>query len=482
MERSQARMHDAPHDRLTGSIGVGHIVFFVVAAAAPLTSVVGASPAAFAFGNGAGVPGTYLVAGLLYLLFSVGFTAMSTRIHSTGGFFQYITLGLGGRMGAAGAMVSIATYSAIQLSILALAGVYIGDVAGPLGLTLPWWAWAGAIVAVVMLVGRRHVELSGNILGVCMVAEIAILLLLDLGSLLQAGSHGVNLDIFAPGIVLGKGLGVSMVFVIGSFMGFEATALFAEEARDARTSIPRATYLAVGGIMVFYAFSTWSITQYYGPDRVTAIAASGLDTFYFRAAEEILGGWATALMRTLLIVSLFACALSLHSSINRYLLALARDGLLSRALSRVDPAHGAPVVAGKVQAAMASALVGGAALLRVDPYAVVFGWASAFAVMGILAIQVVVCVAIIRFFRNLPDRPPRWVALVAPALAGLGLAACLACVIANLPLLAGSDSPALHSFPAVLALIGLAGAWRAHACRRARPGRDAALRLLGDEA
>ncbi|AJA07233.1 APC family permease [Sphingobium sp. H39-3-25] len=481
MERSKTRMQDAPHDRLTGSIGVGHIVFFVVAAAAPLTSVVGASPAAFAFGNGAGVPGTYLVAGLLYLLFSVGFTAMSTRIDSTGGFFQYITLGLGGRMGAAGAMVSIATYSAIQLSILALAGVYLGDVAGPLGLALPWWAWAGAIIGVVMLVGRRHVELSGNILGVCMLAEIAILLLLDLGCLLHAGPHGIGLDAFAPNIVLGKGLGVSMVFVIGSFMGFEATALFAEEARDAKTSIPRATYLAVGAIMAFYAFSTWSITQYYGPDRVTAIAAAGLDTFYFRATEEVLGGWATAVMRALLILSLFACALSLHSSINRYLLALAREGLLSRSLSRVNPAHGAPVAAGKVQGAMAVALVVGAALLRPDPYAVVFGWASAFAVMGILAVQIVVCIAIVRFFRNVPDCPSRWVGLVAPTLAGLGLAVCLACVIANLPLLAGSDSPALHIFPAVLVLIGLAGAWRAHARRRDRPGRDATLRLLGDE-
>ena len=40
------------------AVGVSHIVFFVLAAAAPLTAVVGASPAAFAFGNGAGVPGT----------------------------------------------------------------------------------------------------------------------------------------------------------------------------------------------------------------------------------------------------------------------------------------------------------------------------------------------------------------------------------------------------------------------------------------
>ena len=43
-----------------GSIGTAHIVFFVVAAAAPLTAVVGASTAAFAFGDGAGVPAVFL--------------------------------------------------------------------------------------------------------------------------------------------------------------------------------------------------------------------------------------------------------------------------------------------------------------------------------------------------------------------------------------------------------------------------------------
>ena len=38
------------------SIGVWHIVFFVMAAAAPLAVVVGVTPYAFAFGNGTGVP------------------------------------------------------------------------------------------------------------------------------------------------------------------------------------------------------------------------------------------------------------------------------------------------------------------------------------------------------------------------------------------------------------------------------------------
>lgn len=447
---------------LTGSIGVGHVVFFVVAAAAPLTSVVGASPAAFAFGNGAGVPGTYLLAGLLYLLFSVGFTAMSTSVRATGGFFLYISLGLGVPMGMGGALVSILTYMAMQLAVLALAGVYIGHVAQGLGVMLPWWAYAAAIMGVVMAVGRRQIEFSGNLLGLCMLAEIAILLLLDLGILRHGGGpQGISFTGFAPASVFAPGLGVSMVFVIGSFMGFEATALFAEEARDPARAIPRATFLAVLLIMGFYAFSTWTIAQFYGPAHVTQAASAGLDSFFFRASDAILGSWATDTMRALLIVSLFACALSLHSSINRYLLALGRDGLLPRALGQIDARHGAPVAAGVAQTVSALVLVGWMALARLDPYAVVFGWASAFAVLGILMVQLVVCFAIARYFHQRGERPSPFIWLLAPTLAGLGLLACIAAVIHNLPLLAGSDSPVIRAFPYVIALVWLLGVIRA---------------------
>ena len=77
------------------ALGVPHIVFFVVAAAAPLTAVVGVTPAAFTLGNGPGVPLTFLMVGVLYLLFSAGFTAMSGFVGNCGGFYSYIVAGLG---------------------------------------------------------------------------------------------------------------------------------------------------------------------------------------------------------------------------------------------------------------------------------------------------------------------------------------------------------------------------------------------------
>ena len=51
-----------------GRIGVIGIVFFVVAAAAPLVGMTGAVPVATVLGNGAGVPGAYRVVAFILLL------------------------------------------------------------------------------------------------------------------------------------------------------------------------------------------------------------------------------------------------------------------------------------------------------------------------------------------------------------------------------------------------------------------------------
>ena len=47
--------------RLDGSLGVGSIVFMVVAAAAPLTVIGGGAPLGMLMGNGAGYPSMYAI-------------------------------------------------------------------------------------------------------------------------------------------------------------------------------------------------------------------------------------------------------------------------------------------------------------------------------------------------------------------------------------------------------------------------------------
>jgi len=70
--------------RLTGNLGVASIVFMVVAAAAPLGVIGGVVPLGIAQGNGTGFPAAFVVATVILLLFSVGFTAMTPYVDEAG--------------------------------------------------------------------------------------------------------------------------------------------------------------------------------------------------------------------------------------------------------------------------------------------------------------------------------------------------------------------------------------------------------------
>ena len=158
-----------------------------------------------------------------------------------------------------------------------------------------------------------------------MVAEIAILLLLGIAVLVSGGGpEGVSISAFGLRAIFTSGLGVALVFVVASFIGFEATAIFGEEAKEPRRT---ATYLAVLIIEVFCAFATWTISLHYGPSKIMQEATDNTAALYLTAVEARLGSAAGIAMKVLLLTSLFACALSFHDTINRYLFAIGREGL-----------------------------------------------------------------------------------------------------------------------------------------------------------
>ncbi|MBY0318419.1 MAG: APC family permease [Reyranella sp.] len=442
------------------ALGAPHIVCFVIAAAAPLTAVVGVTPAAFQLGNGPGVPFTFILVGGLYLLFSAGFTAMSGFVLSCGGFYAYIKAGLGPIFGLAGALIALATYTSVAVALYGLFGFFLNDLVrlngGP---DVAWWIYAVALAIIVFACGVRSIEFSGRLLGCCMVAEITILLVLSAAIL--ATANPAKPIAFAPfGIhaVFAPGLGVALVFVVSSFLGFEATAIFGEEAREPRRTIPRATYIAVTLIAVFYAFTTWTISLYYGPDHIQQQAAKNTATLYLDAINALLGRPAGYLMEVLLAVSLFACALSFHNTLNRYLFALGREGVLWRGFARTHRRYHSPLASGVVQIASAMAIVLAFAIAGSDPYAVVFDWMSTFGSLGILLLQVMVSLAVVAFFWRDGRDLNVWRRLIAPGLSAAGLTICIVLMVANLDLVSGSQSLVVRSFPAVLLLIGVMGA------------------------
>ncbi|WP_438265064.1 APC family permease [Bradyrhizobium commune] len=233
--------------------------------------------------------------------------------------------------------------------------------------------------------------------------------------------------------------------------------IFGEEARDPRRTIPKATYIAVSLIAVFYAFSTWVIAFHYGPSNIQAEANAHTTTIYISAIRTLLGPVLALIMNALLLTSIFACALSFHNTINRYFYAIGHEGLMWSGLARTNGYHGASHVAGAIQTALAMGVTAVFAITRHDPYAVVVAWMGTFSSLGISVIQVIVSIAAIVFFRKDPRGLGIFHRLIAPGLSALGLGACLVVMAVNLAVVSGSDSLVVDCFPAIQAAIGAAG-------------------------
>ncbi|WAC69426.1 APC family permease [Microbacterium sp. SL75] len=469
---------------LQGSLGVTAIIFMVVAAASPLTVVGGAGPLGILIGNGVGYPALYAVSAVILLLFAVGLAAMTRHVPRPGAFFTYIGYGLGRPSGLAAAWTAILTYTTIQVAVYGYVGylleITIVSVGGP---DLPWWLYALATVALVGILGYRHIDLSSKVLGVLLIAEVAIVLVLVGAVVATGGPEGLSLAPFEPANIASGSPGVGLMFAIAAFIGFEATAIFRDEARDPDRTIPRATYGAVIGIGVFYTVSTWGLVMAWGPNGVLAAAAENPATLMLRTVALYLGTVGEVIVNVLLLTSMFACVLSFHNVLTRYQHAMSSAGVLPEAVSGVHARHLSPHVSSIVQTVTAGVLLAAFALLGLDPLLQVFTWLSGVATVAIVILMAVTSVAVIVYFsRNRQDRRP-WNTMIAPALGFVGLAISAVVIVAYFPVMVGDvDAQGAPSFGAVtwalLALVVVVpvfGYAQAAWIRRRRPAAYAKL-------
>lgn len=454
--------------RLSGRLGPVGIVFMVVAAAAPLTVIGGNMPLAMGLGNGAGAPVGFVIAALVLLVFSVGFVTMTPHVPEAGAFFSYVTVGLGERMGKGIAVVALIAYTAIQIGIYGYIGWAISDtVAHYHGPVIAWPVYSFIVLAIVAVLGYRHIELSAKVLGVALALEIGIVVVLDAVMVAKPGPAGVTFTSFAPATFTQGTLGIAILFALTGFIGFEATAVFRDEARDPEQTIPRATYAAVIIIGAFYAITVWAFVVAVGPDQVATVAQktlAGEGNMLLDTTGDMLGTVGRDIVNVLLLSSLFACVLSFHNVIARYQFVLAGKGLLPARLATVHDDHESPSFSSLVQTATAAIIVAVLAILGIDPLVGVFGSMAGVATVGMVLLMLTTSVAVLVFFlRNRElGTDHLWTTRIAPALAVLGLLGSLWLVLSNFTLVTGGSatlSTVLAAIPFLGLVVGFV-AWR----------------------
>lgn len=461
--------------RLRRSLDTPKIVALVIAAAAPMAAIVGTIPLAFAIGNGPGVPGLYAVAGLILLCFSVGYAAMSRRIVNAGGFYTYISTGLGKPPAVAAGLIAVLSYNATCIGLVGAFGYFLHlGLVQQFHLNVPWQVWTAVAIVVVALLGYRQIDISARVLRILMAAEVAVLLVLDAFVIARNGTSAFPATSLSPGTIGGGAAGVTLMFAFASFIGFESAALYGEEAHNPERSVPLATYSSVVIIAVFYAFTSWVTVGAIGVARLRPVAKSSLGNLFFDLSDKYAGSLLTTLMQVLLITSLFAAILALHNASNRYMFVLGRERVLPRWLGGVHPRHGSPHRASVTQTALTVACVATFAAAGLNPYLNLATSMIGLGTLGIVALQAAAALSVLGFFRRRTDRQ-WWRTGLAPALGTIGLAGGVALLGANFRVLVGTANPVVDALPLLLPLLLVAGIGYALWLRSADQPRYAAL-------
>jgi amino acid transporter len=444
---------------LRRTLGTGDIIFMILACAAPMGVLAGIIPLALAFGNGAGMPGTQLLVCAVMMLFAMGYVRMTPHVRNAGAFYAYIALSLNKEAGIAAAYVAVIAYICAAASVLGAMAFFASDLLQSLfGVSTRWEIWAGLSIAIISWLGYHKITMAAKVLTIALLLEVGLILLIDVLILYKVGFSGLDFTSFTPTAIFAPGLGIALIYAINGCIGFEASAIYQEEARDPQRTIPRATYGAVMVLGTFYVLSSWCLVLAISPDKVQAVAAADPGRLMTGIAAEYLGVLGRDVFSLLTVTSLFAATLGFFNNIARYLYALSRDGLIPKPLGRIHPVHGSPYVACLLLTVVLTVVVGAFAVAGLDP---LLSLATSLSSMGAVGLEILITatsLSIPLFFARRGEFS--FGKTVAPLVGGLIIAVITYLSLDNYSALTGTDIAIVNRLPFLF--LGLVAAGLLH--------------------
>jgi amino acid transporter len=413
------------------AIGLAGVLFLTVTGSAPISAMLFNTPISVGYGNGIGTPAGFMFAAVVLVIFSVGYVAMARKKTTAGGFYSYISHGLGREIGVGTGYGAVLAYSVFEASLCGGFAYFLNIKLLQYGTNIGWPWLALGMVALISILAYFDVRLSTMVLAIGLISEVLILVIFDIvmfahGGLPLASLNPVNAFKGFPAAhgLLAGAVGIGLFFAFWSWVGFEMAPNYGEESRDPKRIVPRAMYVSVIGLGVFYTLTSWApFAGYSTLHAATAQAQNNSAQYYLSPANAIAGQWVGSIMSFLIITGSFACGMAFHNTTSRYFYSLGREGLLPRALGKTHHRWKSPHIASITQSVIAALIVlGFAAFVGTgDPlhiaYFQVYGLMAVMGVIVILSVQALVSLSILIFFaREHADEVHWWKTRLAPAL------------------------------------------------------------------
>ncbi len=248
------------------AIGLPGVLFQSITTMAPASAVSFSLGAAIPFAGGA-LPLAVLIALIVCSLIALNIGSLARHLPSAGGYFTYVSRGLGSPVGwLTGWLFSLTYLLIVPLQLLVLGPVMDSAVNQYFHLSFGaagWAVWAMVFAVIVFGLTYFGIKISADTSVVLGAIEISIFVLLSIWLIVTAGNGNTTATFnpassLEPGLNGWQGILHGMIFAFLAFAGFESSAPLAEEAHNPRRTVPRAILLAVISIGVFYVFCSYA--------------------------------------------------------------------------------------------------------------------------------------------------------------------------------------------------------------------------------
>ena len=402
------------------TIGLPGVLFQSITTMAPASAVAFSLGAAIPFAGGA-LPLAVLIGLIVCSLIALNIGSLARHLPSAGGYYTYVSRGLGVQAGwMTGWLFSLTYLLIVPLQLLVLGPVMDSFVQQYFHLSFGasgWAVWAMVFALIIFGLTYFGIKISADTSVVLGAIEIVVFVLLAAWLIVTAG-NGNTAATFNPassletGPVLGSWQGIlhGMIFAFLAFAGFESSAPLAEETLNPRRTVPRAILLAAVSIGVFYVFCSYAGVVGWGFNKIASYPNDP-------------NPWGTLANRVWGIFSFVAILAILNSALananagvnaaSRVLYAMGRADTLPGQLSHVNSRYRTPDIA------IIFTMIVGVAFALWPGF--VYGPSNAFGLLGtiitilILIVYMATCIAVPFFYqRELPQEFNVWRHIVLP--------------------------------------------------------------------
>ena len=341
----------------------------------------------------------WVVGGAVSLLGALAVAELGAAMPKAGGLYAYLSEAYGPVWGylygwTAGVVINPASIAAIAVGFATYVGFFL-----PLGTAGIKSVAILSIVALTVLncLGVKPGTVTQNVLTLIKIGLVAALIVI--GFVLPGGS-AANFEPLWPAASLGSLIapfGIAMVAVLWAYDGWIEITYVGSEVKDPGRNLPRSIVLATLIAVALYCLVTASFSYVLSPSRLAASPLVASD-----AAQVTLGRAGAGLVAVAIMISTLGSNNGIVLTAARIPYAMARDGLLPRALARVDPRFVTPVTSLVVQGVIAIALT----WISIEPsWKDTYGRLFTYVVLGEFIFYALSAGAVIVLRRRAPEMP-----------------------------------------------------------------------------